>query len=173
MAQPPGFRDPQFPTHVCKLHKALYGLKQAPRAWYMELSRFLLSVGFHKSRADASLFIYSSNGILIYFLVYVDDIVLTGNNSHAIEAFVRQLTHRFSVKDLGMLHHFLGIEVVPTPTGIFLTQRQYILNILETCNMNGAKEAATPMCTKTSVVLRDDTSPTDATQYRQALGLLQ
>ncbi|CAH9112472.1 unnamed protein product [Cuscuta epithymum] len=173
MVQPPGFRDPQFPTHVCKLRKALYGLKQAPRAWYIELCRFLISVGFQKSRADASLFIYSSHGTLIYFLVYVDDIVLTGNNAKAVEEFVRQLTHKFSVKDLGMLHHFLGIEVVPTPTGIFLTQRQYILHILESCKMHGAKEATTPMCTKSSLSLTDGTSPADATQYRRTLGLLQ
>ncbi|CAH9127456.1 unnamed protein product [Cuscuta epithymum] len=72
-----------------------------------------------------------------------------------------------------MLHHFLGIEVVPTPTGIFLTQRQYILHILESCKMHGAKEATTPMCTKSLLSLTDGTSPADATQYRRTLGLLQ
>ncbi|CAH9076824.1 unnamed protein product [Cuscuta europaea] len=173
MVQPPGFRDSKFPSHVCKLHKALYGLKQAPRAWYLELSRFLISVGFSKSKADNSLFIYSAQGVLIYFLVYVDYIVLTGNSSSAVESFVLQLTKRFSVKDLGNLHHFLGVEVIPTGTGIFLSQRQYILHILETCRMQEAKEAVTPMSSKGQFFLQDGTTPTDHTQYRRTLGLLQ
>lgn len=69
MSQPPGFIDPLFPSHVCKLQKSLYGLKQAPRAWYNELSSFLISYGFHNSKSDASLFIYQHDGILAYFLV--------------------------------------------------------------------------------------------------------
>lgn len=49
MCQPPGFVDPDKPTHVCRLRKAIYGLKQAPRAWYVELKNYLLSAGFVNS----------------------------------------------------------------------------------------------------------------------------
>ena len=80
MAQPPGFIDKDQPTHVCKLHKAIYGLKQALRAWYQELSVFLLQYGFLNSTPDASLFIYANNYDIIYFLVYVDDLIITGSN---------------------------------------------------------------------------------------------
>lgn len=81
MAQPPGFHDVTFPNYVCKLRKAIYGLKQAPRAWYTELANFLLSYGFKRSIADASLFIHHHHGSPLYLIVYVDDIVLTGPNS--------------------------------------------------------------------------------------------
>ncbi|CAH9080265.1 unnamed protein product [Cuscuta europaea] len=172
MTQPPGFVDPAFPKHICRLRKALYGLKQAPRAWYMELSNFLVTSRFRKSRADASLFIYTHQHTRLYFLVYVDDIVLTGNDSKALNHFVTQLMRRFSVKDLGMLHHFLGIEVIPNATGLFLTQRQYILHILESCRMEGAKESCTPLGSTSLIPLEHDTH-TDATQYRRTLGLLQ
>ncbi|CAH9072252.1 unnamed protein product [Cuscuta europaea] len=173
MVQPPGFRDPSHPTHVCHLQKALYGLKQAPRAWYLELSHFLISAGFRRSKTDASLFIFSHDNILLYFLVYVDDIVNTGNHSAALEKFIHQLTCRFSVKDLGLLHHFLGVETIPHPDGLFLTQRQYILHILEEYHMDGAKEAATPMSSSSPPQLTHGTDSVDFTKYRRALGLLQ
>nr|KAJ0203892.1 hypothetical protein LSAT_V11C500272260 [Lactuca sativa] len=79
MTQRPGYTHPQFPNHICKLKKSIYGLKQASGAWYTEVASFLFQFGFRKSLADVSLFIYSSNGIICYFMVYVDDIVLTGN----------------------------------------------------------------------------------------------
>ncbi|CAH9132140.1 unnamed protein product [Cuscuta epithymum] len=173
MVQPPGFVDSTHPKHICRLRKALYGLKQAPRAWYQELSNFLLSVGFRKSRADTSLFIYSHQDVTLYFLVYVDDIVLTGNSPPSLERFVSQLTARFSVKDLGPLHHFLGVEVIPHAHGLFLTQRQYIIHVLEECGMLGAKEADTPMSTSVSLHAEPTNAITDATQFRRSLGLLQ
>ncbi|KAJ9542597.1 hypothetical protein OSB04_029103 [Centaurea solstitialis] len=99
MIQPPGYKNKQLPNHICKLQKSLYGLKQAPRAWYMELKTFLLSYGFKKSQSDASLFIYSHKGILMNFLVYVDDIILTGNCTSFMNNFVDLLSKRFSIKD--------------------------------------------------------------------------
>ncbi|CAH9078354.1 unnamed protein product [Cuscuta europaea] len=173
LTQPQGYVDPARPTHVCRLRKALYGLKQAPRAWYMELSRFLMQMGFRKSQADNSLFIYSHGGTLLYFLVYVDDIVLTGNSQRALDQFVGQLTTHFSVKDLGRLHHFLGIEVIPTPTGVFLSQRQYILHILDNCKMSSEKDATTPMSSTLVESVADSPPMADPQLYRRALGLLQ
>lgn len=78
MKQPPGYIDPQFPNHVCKLHKSLYGLKQAPRAWYTRLRLFLQNLGFVSSISDSSLFIRRSVEGIIFLLVYVDDIIFTG-----------------------------------------------------------------------------------------------
>ncbi|XP_071727199.1 secreted RxLR effector protein 161-like [Rutidosis leptorrhynchoides] len=78
MEQPPGFVSTRFPNHVCRLKKALYGLKQAPRAWFQRLSSFLVSLGFTCSRADTSLFVFKKDSNILYLLVYVDDIILTG-----------------------------------------------------------------------------------------------
>ncbi|CAH9116094.1 unnamed protein product [Cuscuta europaea] len=173
MVQPPGFEDPAHPTHLCRLKKALYGLKQAPRAWYLALSRFLLSMGFRRSQTDHSLFVYNHAGVLIYFLVYVDDIVLTGSSDTVLARFISQLTKEFSVKDLGPLHHFLGIEVVPHPTGLLLSQRQYILTILKNHGMLGIKPAVTPMRAGNPGSSTSAAAFSDITGYRRALGMLQ
>lgn len=124
MAQVMGFVDKEKLDHVCKLRKAIYGLKQAPQAWYLELFEFLVSFGFKKSVADSSLFIYCTCNVTLYFLVYVDDIIITDNNDVFNAAFVRHLADRFSLKGLGPLHHFLGVEVVSTAIGLFLSHSQ-------------------------------------------------
>ena len=81
MQQPPGYVDSHFPSHVCKLHKSLYGLKQDPRAWFDRFTSQLLHLGFVASLADPSLFIYHYDHTTIYLLLYVDDIIITGNDS--------------------------------------------------------------------------------------------
>jgi histone deacetylase 1/2 len=91
MRQPPGFEDLSKPYHVCKLDKALYGLKQAPRAWYARLSTKLIGLGFKASKSDTSLFIYSKNGVTIFMLIYVDDIIVTSSSSEAVAALLEDL----------------------------------------------------------------------------------
>jgi hypothetical protein len=91
MVQPPGFRDLSKPNHVCRLNKAIYGLKQAPRTWYTALRTAILQMVFHTSKADSSLFIYSNESNLCYLLIYVDDLVITGNNPTLMTTFIQQL----------------------------------------------------------------------------------
>ncbi|MFS7942760.1 putative RNA-directed DNA polymerase [Helianthus anomalus] len=119
MEQPPGFQDPNRPNHVCKLNRAIYSLKQAPHAWFQRLSSFLITLGFQCSRADPSLFIFNHDGTLIYILVYVDDIIITGNNERFITSFTNRLHKEFKIKDLGSLSFFLGLEVTHTKFGVF------------------------------------------------------
>ena len=130
ISQPPGFIDKDNPTHVCKLRKAICGLKQAPRAWYQELKNFLLSSGFKNSYADASLFVFNVNSHILYLLVYVDDIIITGNDTTVIDHFVTDLAHRFPIKDLGMLTYFLGVEVVHNKNGLRISKKSYIQNLV-------------------------------------------
>lgn len=92
MSQPLGFIDRDRPDYVCKLHKALYGLKQAPRAWYLELRTFLLQSGFKNSQADTSLFIINTPRLLMYLLVYVDDIIITWSDNFLVEKFIELLS---------------------------------------------------------------------------------
>ena len=106
MCQPSGFAHPQFPNHVCKLKKALYGLKQSPRAWFSCLSSRLLALGFRGSRSDSSLFIYHSAAITIYFLIYVDDLIVTASQPSAIDDLLCQLKLDFAIKNLGNLNFF-------------------------------------------------------------------
>ncbi|KAJ0844195.1 putative RNA-directed DNA polymerase [Helianthus annuus] len=173
MSQPPGYANPDFPNHLCRLRKSLYGLKQAPRAWYMELATFLLELGFCKSLADPSLFIFKREGLVAYFLVYVDDIVLTGNHNSFLQHIIRALSDKFSIKDLGMLHHFLGIEVISTKDGLFLSQHAHVQNLLTKFKMDGAKPVATPLSSTDSLSLFDGSATIDPTPYRQLVGSLQ
>ncbi|KAI3828108.1 hypothetical protein L1987_02205 [Smallanthus sonchifolius] len=173
MIQPPGYVNPQFSNHICKLKKSLYGLKKAPRAWYMELTTFLLRFGFRKSLADASLFVYQNSNVTCYFMVYVDDIVLTGNHPQFLDSFIKALSNKFSIKDLGMLHHFLGVEVIPTPTGLFLSQHRHIQDILNQFHMEGAKDVTTPLSATDPLSSTDPSPSVDATPYRKLFGSLQ
>lgn len=93
---------------------------------------------------DSSLFIYNKNNLRLYFLVYVDDIIITGNNKYFLDSFILQLGRRFSLKDLGDLNQFLGIEVINTGCGLFLCQHRPIADLLETFSMAGAKQVNTP-----------------------------
>ena len=88
MAQPPGFVDLNFSSHVYRLRKAIYGLKQAPWAWYKEMSSFLLVYRFVNSRPYTFLFVYHKAGIIMYFLVYVDDLIITGSCSTSVAHFI-------------------------------------------------------------------------------------
>jgi len=99
---------------VCRLHKLLYGLKQAPQAWYTCLSDFLLFIGFHASKVDTSLFILFVGVDIFYLLIYVDDILLTGSNSTMLHLLIQLLSSEFKLRDIGVIHYFLGIEVQST-----------------------------------------------------------
>jgi len=91
MQQLPGFKSLEHPYHVCCLTKAIYGLKQAPRAWYSALKMALLEFGFINAKSDSSLFVFFDGLIHAYCLVYVDDLILTGNNMPFVTSIITQL----------------------------------------------------------------------------------
>ncbi|GJY32400.1 ribonuclease H-like domain-containing protein [Tanacetum coccineum] len=92
------------------LKKSLYGLKQAPRQCNAKLTSTLVENGFSQSKSDYSLYTKSNKGVFLALLVYVDDIIVTGNNVSEIEKFKVYLKSKFMIKDLGKLKYFLGIE---------------------------------------------------------------
>ena len=173
MMQPPGFKDLSRPDYVCRLRKAIYGLKQAPRAWYSSLKTALLALGFQNSKADSSLFVYRHDSIVCYFLVYVDDLVITSNDKKFVAHVVTKLGDQFSLKDMGSLHYFLGVEVIPTTAGVFLSQHKYVRDILENTHMVGAKDVSTPLSTTQSLHLVDGTNAVNNTEYRRVIGSLR
>jgi len=173
MKQPPGFRNPEHPDYVCCLTKAIYGLKQAPRAWFSALKHALTECGFHNSKSDSSLFVFHDGSTLAYCLVYVDDLIITGNNSVFVASIIDHLGQKFSIKDLGLLHFFLGVEVIPTAAGLFLTQHKYIRDLLAKTNMAGARDVTTPLSTSVSLQLDDGSSSVDSTEYCKVIGALQ
>ena len=85
MEQPRGFESKIHPEYVCKLKKTLYGLKQAPRAWYGKIDEFFVQSGFKVAPSNSSLFVKAKEGRLAIILVYVDDLIITGDYSEEIQ----------------------------------------------------------------------------------------
>ncbi|PKU85369.1 Retrovirus-related Pol polyprotein from transposon TNT 1-94 [Dendrobium catenatum] len=174
MTQPKGFEDASNPNHVCRLHKAIYGLKQAPRQWYNTFSNHLTSLGFSHSKSDPSLLIRKRTNSLIFLLIYVDDILLTGNNSQDINNLLHQLKSTFAIKHLGTAHSFLGIKITSqNPNQLFLSQPQYAKHILQLAQMSECNALANPSCTKLPQLVPPDPILSDPSLYRQITGSLQ
>ena len=106
MHQPPGYVTSVHPYYVCKLHKSLYGLKQATRAWFKRFASHLLHLGFTASIVDSSPFIFYSAKTIIYLLLYVNDIIVTGNDASQVHNLIVALVQVFELKDLGPLNYF-------------------------------------------------------------------
>ena len=156
-----------------------------PRAWYSpskawalasltRLSSFLLSHGFQQSSADHSLFLHFHNSDITAVLVYVDDIILAGNNLDTIAYITKLLDQAFSIKDLGTLKFFLGLEVAQTSHGIHLSQRKYVLDILSDSGMLASRPVSTPMnySTRLTASMGTPLSETSASSYRRLIGRL-
>nr|GEU40912.1 ribonuclease H-like domain-containing protein [Tanacetum cinerariifolium] len=142
MTLPPGFDNK---SKVCKLNKSLYGLKQAPKQWNAKLTQASTEHGFVQSKFDYSLFTKNSDYVFIILLVYVDDIVVTGNNVNEIEKFKQFLKSKFQIKDLGKLKYFMGIKVLDNKDGICLSQRNYCLELLHEFGLLVAEHVNTPL----------------------------
>ncbi|WP_286497683.1 reverse transcriptase domain-containing protein, partial [Escherichia coli] len=154
MEQPQGYEDVKHPHYVCKLKKALYGLKQAPRAWHARIVACLVSIGFHMANADHSLYVRKNEHGIVIICIYVDDLIVGGDHESEIEHVKTLLKEEFDMKDLGELRYFLGIEIVRTEEGIWLSQRQYALDMLSKYGMADCKPISMPL--DQNVKLRSD-----------------
>ena len=159
-------------TKVCRLRKSLYGLKQASRNWYHKFTSALLELNYKQSAADHSLFIYKEGSIFATALIYVDDVIMAGNDEHKIKETKKFLNDKFSIKDLGPLKYFLGIEAARTKDGIVLSQRKYTLDILEDSGMLGCRPCTFPMEQNVKLDKGEEDVWVDASKYRRLVGRL-
>ena len=171
MKLPPGFTSSQ-PNMVCRLRKSLYGLKQAPRCWFAKLVSALKGYGFLQSYSDYSLFTFTKGSVQINVLVYVDDLIVAGNDSSALKAFKAYLCACFKMKDLGPLKYFLGIEVARSASGIFLCQRKYTLDIISEAGLLGSKPVGFPIEQNHHLGLATGSLLDDPEPYRRLAGRL-
>ena len=109
------------PNKVCRLRRAFYGLKQAPRAWFAKFSSTVSRLGFSISSYDSTLFLRHISKGTILLLLYVDDMIITGDNISGIQELKDFLSHNFKMKDLGHLSYFLGLEITSFDDGFYLT----------------------------------------------------
>ena len=172
MVQPPGYADPKFPNLVCRLWKSLYGLKQAPRTWFERFSTRLLHMGFQASLADSSLFFLRQGKLIVYLLVYVDDIVMTGNCPQFLSSLIAQLGIAFELKDLSPLHYFLSLQIIWTSKGLFLSQSKYAQDLLLKLNMQSSIPAHTSCAPYPRLVPREGSVLSNPHEYRCLVGFL-
>ncbi|KAI0507666.1 hypothetical protein KFK09_013793 [Dendrobium nobile] len=173
MRQPKGFEDSLHPNLVCLLRKAIYGLRWAPRQWYTTFSSYLIQLGFQHSKSDPSLLTLRKGHTQIYLLVYVEDILITGNDESAISTFLDKLNATFSLKHLGTANHFLGIKIQQLPDKYFLSQHAYALSIIKQANLLNCNPTANPSCTKMPAAIPTDNKLGDPSLYRKLTGALQ
>ncbi|GJV55849.1 ribonuclease H-like domain-containing protein [Tanacetum coccineum] len=172
MRQPPGFVDNRYPHHVCLIQRSLYKLKQAPHTWFQRFAGYATRAGFYHSHCDSSLFIYRQGSQVAYLLLYVDDIILTASCPTLLQQIIGSLNNEFDMTALGELNYFLGISANRTPTGLFLSQKKYALQLLERANMVTCNPSRTPVDTKSK--LGPEGAPVQYhTLYRSLIGGLQ
>lgn len=143
MKPPPGHPEEKS-GKVCRLKRSLYGLKQASRQWNLELTKFLLNENFEQSKRDYSLFFRKQDGKHVIILIYVDDLLITGDDQAAINILKQKLDNAFTCKDLGEIRFFLGIEVSRNEKGTMLNQRKFVLDIIQQAGMTDCKPCKFP-----------------------------
>jgi hypothetical protein len=133
----------------------------------------LASIVFVEAKSDTSLFIYRRGDDTVFLLLYVDNIVLTASTADLLQRTIVALQREFVMKDLGPLHHFLGITAEHRSQGLFLHQRQYAIDILERAGMSDCKPCSTPVDTQAKLSEDDGPPVANATSYRSLTGALQ
>ncbi|GJZ84154.1 ribonuclease H-like domain-containing protein, partial [Tanacetum coccineum] len=146
--------------------------KDLPEGFYSSNDK---RCGFKQSKSDYSLFTKSEKGNFLSLFVYVDDIIVTGNNVDEIEKFKEFLRTKFQIKDLGKLKYFLGIEVLETGFGICLSQRKYCLDLLSEYDLLACKPSATPL--EQNLAISNEPTEIDKvldniTEYQRLIGKL-
>ncbi|RVX01148.1 Retrovirus-related Pol polyprotein from transposon TNT 1-94 [Vitis vinifera] len=170
---PAGLETTSNFNKVCRLRKSLYGLKQSPRAWFERFTKVVKGYGFVQCQSDHTLFVkHFPEGKLAIIIVYVDDIILTGDHEEKIDSLKKLLTKEFEIKDLGNLKYFLGMEIARSKKGIAVSQRKYVLDLLNETGMLGCKPAETPMDTTVRLEESDGSAPVDKGRYQRLVGKL-
>ncbi|XP_019228046.1 PREDICTED: uncharacterized protein LOC109209264 [Nicotiana attenuata] len=142
MEPPPGLRR-QGENVVCRLHKSLYGLKQASRNWFLTFLETIQKAVYEQSKPDYSLFFKAQGTSFTAIVVYVDDILLTGNNLHEIERLKR-----------------------------YMSQRKYALDILQDSGLLGARPDKFPIEQNLKLTPTNGELLNDPTKYRRLVGKL-
>ncbi|XP_052107967.1 uncharacterized mitochondrial protein AtMg00810-like [Arachis duranensis] len=168
MKPPPGYPCPS--RKVCLLRKALYGLKQAPREWFDKFSSTICDLGFTSSPHENAIFIRKSERGVVLLLLYVDDMIITGDDVDGISELKTSLHHTFEMKDLGSLSYFLGLEVISTDDGIYLSQAKYASNLLARAGITDSRTESTPIEPNVRFTPMDGTALDNPTLYRQLVG---
>jgi hypothetical protein len=171
MEQPPGYVQNES-SLVFLLKKSLYGIKKSSRAWYAKMDNFLITIGFSRFQSDPNVYTKKLGSHLIILVLYVDDLILTGSDSKLLKHVKTSLKKKFEMTDLGFLHYFLGLQVLQTSEGIFLSQYKYACDLLHLFHMDDCKPTPSPFQSRVKLAATCTSPEVDATLYRQLVGSL-
>ncbi|CAL1360545.1 unnamed protein product [Linum trigynum] len=181
MEQPEGFKKEKNEDYVCRLRKSLYGLKQAPRQWYKKFESVMGEQGYMKTTSDHCVFVKKfPDGDFIILLLYVDDMLIAGQNVSKINDLKKELSKSFAMKDLGPAKQILGVRIVRDRGAkkIWLSQEKYIEKVLQRFNMDNAKAVSCPfanhftLTSKQSPSTEKEKAEMDKIPYASAVGSL-
>jgi hypothetical protein len=147
MTQPEGFVDPTNPSKVCKLQRSIYGLKQASRSWNRRFDERIKEFGFIKNEDEPCVYKKVTNNAVVFFVLYVDDILLIGSDIPTLQSVKAWLGKCFSMKDLGEATYILGIRIYRDRSNkmIGLSQSGYIDKVLKRFSLQDSKKGFLPM----------------------------
>ncbi|RVX04688.1 Retrovirus-related Pol polyprotein from transposon RE1 [Vitis vinifera] len=173
MEIPPGFEEVWQRIRFANSKNHCTALNNLPRAWFDRFTKAVLKLGYKQGQADHTLFVKKSHaGKLAILIVYVDDIILSGNDMGEFTEFEEVFSEEFEVKDLGNLKYFLGMEVARSRKGIVVSQRKYILDLLKETGMLGCKPIDTPMDSQKKLGIEKESTPVDRGRYQRLVGRL-
>ena len=172
METPPGFSEGFERGEGCRLKKTLYGLKQSPRVWFGRFKEAMTKYGFRQSNSDHTLFLKKRDEKITCLIIYVDDMIITGDDTEEIERLKGSLFQEFEMKDLGNLKYFLGIEVLRSEGGIFLRQKKYILDILAETGLIDCKPTDTPILVNHGLQISEEAKLAYQGKYQRLVGKL-
>ncbi|GKB10936.1 retrotransposon protein, putative, ty1-copia subclass [Tanacetum coccineum] len=146
MEQPEGFVNPKYPKRVCKLKRSIYGLKQASRQWNKRFDDEIKKFGFNQNRNEPCVYLKASGSNVTFLILYVDDILIMGNNIPMLQGVKSYLGRCFAMKDLGEAAYILGIKIYRDRSRrlIGLCQSAYIGKILKRYHIENSKRGSIP-----------------------------
>jgi hypothetical protein len=150
----------------------LYGLKQASRAWFQRFASVITTAGFSFSAHDLALFVHVSPRGRTLLLLYVDDMIITGDDPKYIGFVKAHLSDQFLMSDLDPLWYFLGIEISSMPERFFLSQVKYIQDLLDRASLTDHRTAETPMELNVHLMTTDGEPLDDPTRDHHIVGSL-
>ncbi|KAF5804990.1 putative RNA-directed DNA polymerase [Helianthus annuus] len=167
MVQPDGFIDPKYPNRVCKLNKSIYGLKQASRSWNLRFDQKVKEFGFVKNEDEPCVYRKASGSAISFLILYVDDILMIGNNIPMLKEIKHWLGSCFAMKDLGEAAYILGIKIYRNRSKrlLGLTQSTYIDQVMKRFKMENSKKGGVPMTKGT--VLDKSQAPSEDREIKQ------
>ncbi|GJW61692.1 retrotransposon protein, putative, ty1-copia subclass [Tanacetum coccineum] len=147
MAQPEGFENTKYPKRVCKLQKTIYGLKQASRSWNLYFHEKVTQFGFSRSEDESCIYVKVSGSVVVFLVLYVDDILLIGNDIPTLQSVKDWLGKCFAMKDLGDATYILAIKIYRDRSKrlIGLNQYTYLDKILKRFKMENSKKENLPL----------------------------